>query len=151
MAAILPPVFLLVAVFLLNVSLSRLVATERSNIGLLKSFGYTKLGADLNVTVPGYFEKLGGLLRGTDPNTLQAYLRWHILRISANALSKDIVDADFQFTSALTGAKELSPRWERCVGWANMGLGELVGYSSPRIPAARAKVCAASKPIASTA
>src|SRR6185503_5657393 len=26
--------------FLLNVSLSRLVATERSNIGLLKSFGY---------------------------------------------------------------------------------------------------------------
>ena len=40
MAAILPPFFLLVAAFLLNVSLSRLVATERSNIGLLKSFGY---------------------------------------------------------------------------------------------------------------
>lgn len=40
MAAILPPIFMLVAVFLLNVSLSRLVATERSNIGLLKSFGY---------------------------------------------------------------------------------------------------------------
>ena len=40
MGAILPPIFLLVAVFLLNVSLSRLVATERSNIGLLKSFGY---------------------------------------------------------------------------------------------------------------
>lgn len=43
MAAILPPIFLLVAVFLLNVSLSRLVATERSNIGLLKSFGYGDL------------------------------------------------------------------------------------------------------------
>jgi putative ABC transport system permease protein len=40
MAAILPPIFLAVAVFLLNVSLSRLVATERSNIGLLKAFGY---------------------------------------------------------------------------------------------------------------
>jgi putative ABC transport system permease protein len=40
MATILPPFFLLVAAFLLNVSLSRLVATERSNIGLLKSFGY---------------------------------------------------------------------------------------------------------------
>ncbi|HWL63586.1 MAG TPA: FtsX-like permease family protein [Steroidobacteraceae bacterium] len=40
MAGILPPVFLLVAAFLLNVSLSRLVTTERSNIGLLKSFGY---------------------------------------------------------------------------------------------------------------
>ena len=41
MASILPPIFMLVAVFLLNVSLSRLVATERSNIGLLKSFGYS--------------------------------------------------------------------------------------------------------------
>jgi putative ABC transport system permease protein len=40
MASILPPFFLLVAAFLLNVSLSRLVATERSNIGLMKSFGY---------------------------------------------------------------------------------------------------------------
>jgi putative ABC transport system permease protein len=40
MASILPPIFMLVAVFLLNVSLSRLVATERSNIGLMKSFGY---------------------------------------------------------------------------------------------------------------
>lgn len=43
MASVLPPVFLAVAVFLVNVSLSRLVATERSNIGLLKSFGYTNL------------------------------------------------------------------------------------------------------------
>ena len=41
MATVLPPFFLLVAAFLLNVSLSRLVATERSNIGLLKSFGYS--------------------------------------------------------------------------------------------------------------
>ena len=32
---ILPPFFLVMAAFLLNVSLSRLVSTERSNIGLL--------------------------------------------------------------------------------------------------------------------
>jgi putative ABC transport system permease protein len=51
MASILPPIFLLVAVFLLNVSLSRLVATERSNIGLLKSFGYS------NATVAWHYAK----------------------------------------------------------------------------------------------
>lgn len=51
MASILPPIFLLVAVFLLNVSLSRLVATERSNIGLMKSFGYT------NVTIAFHYAK----------------------------------------------------------------------------------------------
>jgi putative ABC transport system permease protein len=48
MASILPPIFLLVAVFLLNVSLSRLVATERSNIGLLKSFGYGNVAIALH-------------------------------------------------------------------------------------------------------
>ncbi len=41
LARVLPPVFLLVAVFLLNIALSRLVATERANIGLLKAFGYS--------------------------------------------------------------------------------------------------------------
>ncbi|HEU4602659.1 MAG TPA: FtsX-like permease family protein, partial [Steroidobacteraceae bacterium] len=50
MASILPPIFMLVAVFLLNVSLSRLVETERSNIGLLKAFGYTNFSIALHYT-----------------------------------------------------------------------------------------------------
>ena len=40
LASILPPIFLLVAVFLIHSILSRLVGMERPNIGLLKSFGY---------------------------------------------------------------------------------------------------------------
>lgn len=40
MGAILPPIFLIIAAFLVNVVISRLVATERSEIGLLKAFGY---------------------------------------------------------------------------------------------------------------
>jgi putative ABC transport system permease protein len=36
-----PPVFLLVAAFLLNVVVTRIVATEREQIGLLKAFGYS--------------------------------------------------------------------------------------------------------------
>ncbi len=40
MSKILPPVFLLVAAFLLNVVTSRLIETEREQIGLLKAFGY---------------------------------------------------------------------------------------------------------------
>ena len=38
--AIFPPVFLLVAAFLLNVVVTRIVTTEREQIGLLKAFGY---------------------------------------------------------------------------------------------------------------
>ena len=40
MGRILPPIFLLVAAFLVNMTLSRLVALEREQIGLLKALGY---------------------------------------------------------------------------------------------------------------
>lgn len=40
MAAFLPAFFLLIAAFLVNIALGRVIATERSNIGLLKAFGY---------------------------------------------------------------------------------------------------------------
>ena len=40
-ARILPTIFLLVAAFLINMVLSRLIATERAEIGLLKAFGYS--------------------------------------------------------------------------------------------------------------
>ena len=40
MSRTLPPIFLLVAAFLINLTLSRLVALEREQIGLLKAVGY---------------------------------------------------------------------------------------------------------------
>ena len=40
-ATVLPAIFIAVSVFLLNMTVSRLVETEREQIGLLKSFGYT--------------------------------------------------------------------------------------------------------------
>lgn len=40
MAIIMPPIFLLVASFLINITLSRLITLEREQIGLLKALGY---------------------------------------------------------------------------------------------------------------
>jgi len=40
MGRVLPPIFLLVAAFLVNVVISRLIAVQRAGIGLLKAFGY---------------------------------------------------------------------------------------------------------------
>ena len=40
MSRTLPPIFLLVSAFLVNLTLSRLVALEREQIGLLKALGY---------------------------------------------------------------------------------------------------------------
>jgi putative ABC transport system permease protein len=43
MAAIIPPIFLLISAFLVNMILSRLIALEREQIGLLKALGYGRL------------------------------------------------------------------------------------------------------------
>ena len=43
MSRTLPPIFLLVAAFLINLTLTRLVALEREQIGLLKALGYGNL------------------------------------------------------------------------------------------------------------
>jgi len=40
---ILPPIFLAIAAFLLNIVISRMIQSEREQIGLLKAFGYTSL------------------------------------------------------------------------------------------------------------
>lgn len=43
MSTILPTIFLIVAAFLTNMVLARLIAVERAEIGLLKAFGYNRL------------------------------------------------------------------------------------------------------------
>lgn len=43
LARIIPPIFLLVSAFLINMILSRLLALEREQIGLLKAIGYGKI------------------------------------------------------------------------------------------------------------
>ncbi|MGN6207591.1 ABC transporter permease [Asticcacaulis sp.] len=43
LASFIPTFFLIVAAFLVNISMGRVIATERANIGLLKAFGYSDL------------------------------------------------------------------------------------------------------------
>jgi putative ABC transport system permease protein len=43
MSKTLPPIFLVVAAFLINMTLSRLITLEREQIGLLKALGYSRL------------------------------------------------------------------------------------------------------------
>ncbi|WP_196258868.1 ABC transporter permease [Pelagibacterium limicola] len=42
-SAVLPPIFLFIAAFLVNLTLSRLIALEREQIGLMKALGYSSL------------------------------------------------------------------------------------------------------------
>lgn len=61
---ILPPIFLGVAAFLLNILLARLVDTEREVIGLLKAFGYRSASIVAHYAQLALLLSLGGVLVG---------------------------------------------------------------------------------------
>lgn len=69
MGEVLPPVFLAVAAFLVNIVISRLIAVERAQIGLMKAFGYSSLQVSIHyLKLVGLIAALGlglGLVSGT--------------------------------------------------------------------------------------
>lgn len=114
---------------------------------------YHKLAiADLNKEVAPfewayYFEQIGAagidslnvsqiepvrraiLLIGSEPmETLCDYLRWKVINSAAGYLSDDFVQANFDFYGkALSGSKELRPRWRRSIDAVSAAMGEVVG------------------------
>jgi putative ABC transport system permease protein len=65
MAAFLPAFFLIVAAFLVNIALGRMVATERSNIGLLKAFGYSDIAVAWHYAKSALLFAVIGILLGS--------------------------------------------------------------------------------------
>ncbi|MDJ0921559.1 MAG: FtsX-like permease family protein [Henriciella sp.] len=64
MAAIIPPVFLVVSALLIHAILSRLIAVERQQIGLLKAFGFSNLEVAAHYVKLAVVLSLGGVLAG---------------------------------------------------------------------------------------
>src|SRR5437773_1640729 len=82
----------------------------------------------LNVTEPDFFKGLGQLLASTSIVEIKHYLKWQVIHASAPMLPTAFVDENFRFYgTALTGAKELRPRWKRCVDYTDSDLGEELG------------------------
>jgi endothelin-converting enzyme/putative endopeptidase len=82
----------------------------------------------LNVAEPTFLKGLETVLGATKIEDLRAYLRWHLLRESAPFLPRAFVDEDFAFYGkVLTGAKQIQPRWKRCVQYTDSDLGEALG------------------------
>ncbi|HET6345390.1 MAG TPA: M13 family metallopeptidase, partial [Myxococcota bacterium] len=83
---------------------------------------------NFNVTEPAFFQALDQQIATVSLDDLRAYLRFHQAQIAAPTLSSLFVQARFDFYGAyLTGSKELSPRWKRCVTRVDRDLGEALG------------------------
>lgn len=82
----------------------------------------------INVGQPKHFENLNALLSNTNIDTWKLYLKAALLSNVANALSTDFVNARFEYTGkALSGTKELKPRWERMIQATDGNLSEALG------------------------
>ncbi|HEY6946811.1 MAG TPA: M13 family metallopeptidase [Candidatus Acidoferrum sp.] len=92
-----------------------------------KAVGHPELN-DINVGQPDFFKALDAQLTSTPIADWKTYLRWHLVSTAAPGLSEKFVNEDFDFRGkTLTGAKEIQPRWKRCVQATDRNLGEALG------------------------
>jgi len=83
---------------------------------------------DLNVMVPDFFRTLASVLTETSLDDMKTYFRWHLIHSEAALLPTPLVNEDFHFfRQILTGAKEIQPRWKRCVATVDGDLGFALG------------------------
>ncbi len=98
----------------------------------------------LNVAQPEFIAEASRLLDEVPLESWKAYLRWNVIDDAAPLLSSAFVNQDFAFRQThLTGAKELRPRWQRCVIAADQNLGEVLGQEYVKrafTPEAKAKM-----------
>ena len=83
---------------------------------------------EINVAHPDFFKGVDPMLKSVSIDDWKTYLRWHLLRDAAEALSSPFVNENFNFYGKfLNGTKEIQPRWRRCVVTTDQNLGEALG------------------------
>jgi putative endopeptidase len=82
----------------------------------------------LNVAVPDFFKQLDAQINSVAVDNWKVYLTWQAVHAAAPLLPASFVNENFEFYGrSLTGAKELRPRWKRCVQFTDADLGEALG------------------------
>jgi putative ABC transport system permease protein len=112
MSRTLPPIFLLVAAFLINVTLSRVVALEREQIGLFKALGYRNVDIALHYVKLVVIIALVGIVVGSAAGTwlgtymTQIYGDFYRFPFLIFAKSPDlyVVAAALSLVAAIVGA-----------------------------------------------
>ncbi len=86
--------------------------------------------ASIDVTEPEFFRGVEALLKTTPLEDWKPYLTWHVVHAAARLLPSKFLNENFEFYGkTLTGAKELRPRWKRCVDATDSDLGEALGQA----------------------
>lgn len=123
MAYILPPVFLVISVFLVNMVVGRIVALERAEIGLLKATGYADRAILVHYLLLAALVALIGIGLGS---ALGAWASREVAEIYARF---------YDFPELIFG-----------ISWTTYALGALAGFGAAGLGAFRAALSAARLP-----
>lgn len=87
----------------------------------------------LNAASPAFFREINTLLQSEPIENWKTYLRFHTADSASPYLSEKFVQENFDFyRKYLRGARELQPRWKRCVQFTDHNLGEALGQAYVR-------------------
>lgn len=92
-----------------------------------RAIGLTVPVERVNVAEPEFFRRFSALVAATPLADWRAYLRFHALNDAAPWLGTPFVREDFAFNSRFSGARELLPRWKRCLRATDGMIGEALG------------------------
>jgi putative endopeptidase len=85
--------------------------------------------SNVNVAQPDFLRRAGELVSSTPLEDWRAYLRYHLLSTASPWLNKAFANEDFAYRSLYSGAKEMLPRWKRCLRVTDNQLGEALGQA----------------------
>ncbi|MGA2383148.1 MAG: M13 family metallopeptidase [Gemmatimonadales bacterium] len=94
-----------------------------------RAVGLTVPVRKVNVGMPQFLRRASALLATAPLAQWKAYLRVRVIAESAPWLSTPFVEENFDFNSRFTGAKQLLPRWKRCLRETDGDLGEALGQA----------------------
>ncbi|WP_181305872.1 M13 family metallopeptidase [Rufibacter sp. XAAS-G3-1] len=89
-----------------------------------------KAATEMIVAQPDFFKEANTMLAAVPVADWKTYLRWHLVRSTANYLPMAFVQESFNFNSKfLNGTKEMQPRWKRILGTTDATIGEALGQA----------------------
>jgi putative endopeptidase len=94
-----------------------------------RSAGMTTPVTYVNVGQPNFLRRAGELVNSTALDDWRAYLRYHLLSAASPWLSSDFANENFAYRALYSGAKEMLPRWKRCLRVTDGQLGEALGQA----------------------
>jgi putative endopeptidase len=89
--------------------------------------GYPDL-KEINIYQPGFFKELGNMMKSVSVDDWKTFLRWQLINNTANYLSKDFQNQNFDFYyTTLSGQEKMEPRWKLVLDATSGSLGEAIG------------------------